>query len=65
MRPSWTDARATLGPSGPSLVRARSLCCFEADPPACCLGVKNPVSAARAVLNHARVPDPLGRIPPR
>ncbi|KJA20720.1 hypothetical protein HYPSUDRAFT_141856 [Hypholoma sublateritium FD-334 SS-4] len=27
-------------------------------------GVKNPIKLARAILNHARVPDPLGRVPP-
>ncbi|GBE81113.1 nucleophile aminohydrolase [Sparassis latifolia] len=27
-------------------------------------GLKNPIKAARAVLEHSRVPDPLGRIPP-
>ncbi|KAG6833523.1 hypothetical protein H0H87_005174 [Tephrocybe sp. NHM501043] len=28
------------------------------------LGVKNPIWLARAVLEHSKVPDPLGRIPP-
>ena len=27
-------------------------------------GVKNPITLAHAVLDHSRVPDPLGRIPP-
>ncbi|KAJ6499065.1 asparaginase [Mycena sanguinolenta] len=27
-------------------------------------GIKNPVRLARLILEHARVPDPLGRIPP-
>ncbi|KAJ7446237.1 asparaginase [Mycena galericulata] len=27
-------------------------------------GVKNPIRLARRILEHARVPDPLGRIPP-
>ncbi|KAI0775717.1 nucleophile aminohydrolase [Trametes elegans] len=27
-------------------------------------GVKNPIHLARAVLQHSRLPDPLGRIPP-
>ena len=27
-------------------------------------GIKNPIKAAHAVLRHARVSDPLGRIPP-
>lgn len=27
-------------------------------------GIKNPIRLARRILEHARVPDPLGRIPP-
>ncbi|KAK7005745.1 nucleophile aminohydrolase [Favolaschia claudopus] len=27
-------------------------------------GIKNPIRLARAILEHARIPDPLGRIPP-
>ncbi|KAF7361685.1 hypothetical protein MVEN_00512000 [Mycena venus] len=27
-------------------------------------GIKNPIRLARLILEHARVPDPLGRIPP-
>lgn len=27
-------------------------------------GIANPIRLARAVLDHARIPDPLGRVPP-
>ncbi|KAJ8696328.1 hypothetical protein PTI98_006207 [Pleurotus ostreatus] len=27
-------------------------------------GITNPIRLARAVLDHARIPDPLGRVPP-
>lgn len=36
------------------------------DPPGKTLltGIANPIRLARAVLEHARIPDPLGRVPP-